>query len=66
MQYISQNHIIHILLSIAKLLTWNTGEKIVHAEREREKENPCNFILVLVFLASNIVGSVFAKYNLEC
>ena len=40
--------------------------------RERERENTCNFyfdlyfLAIEVFLTSKIVGSVFAKYNLEC
>ena len=60
----------HIILSITKLFTQNTGKQIIHVERERERENPCNFglssLAFVVFLASKIVGSVFAKYNLEC
>ena len=75
MQYISLYHIIHIMLSISKLFTRNTGEQIIYIKREREREREreslqfyCGlyFLPIVVFLASNIVGSVFAKYNLEC
>ena len=39
--------------------------------RERERESFLFFLVcislhIVVFLASKIVGSVFAKYNLEC
>ena len=36
MQYISLNHIIHIILSISKLFKRKTGEQIIHVQRERE------------------------------
>ena len=40
-------------------------------ERERERESlyfyfSLYFLAIVVFLASKIVGSMFAKYNPEC
>ena len=61
----------NIILSISKLFTRNTGEQIIERERERERESfsfyfGLYFLAIVVFLVPKIVGSMFAKYNLEC